>query len=56
MIQKTAAYFPTLLLNAGSLLNGIDGINIYQKAVIATAILCIVCVTASIPIMNTKQL
>lgn len=56
MIPKAAAYFPTLLMNAGSLLNGIDGINTYQKAVIAAVLLCIVCVAASIPIMNRKQL
>lgn len=52
-VQK---YTPTLLMSTSSLLSDATRPDSYMKAVIVTIILCIICVTVSIPIMNKKQI
>lgn len=56
IIPKVKPYMPMLLTDAAPLLNGSEGIGIYIKAVIITAVCSAVCVGISIPIMNKKQL
>ena len=56
MLPKVKAYSPTVLMDAGSVLSGVQGADAYRKAVMAAAVLCIVCVAASIPFINRKQL
>lgn len=52
VIPKAQAYLPTMLLDTNLLLSGTEGTGAYIKAIAVTAVLCILCVTASIPIMN----
>lgn len=56
VLPRAKAYSPTLLMNASSLLSGIEGTDAYGKAILVTAALCIACVTVSIPVINKKQL
>ena len=63
-LPKIKAYIPTMLMNAASLLSGMEGnieenireIDSFQKAVIVTVILSVTCLVASIPVINKKQL
>lgn len=54
-IPKVKVYSPALLMNVGSLLIGAEGIGAYVKAIVVAAVLCIVCVAVSIPVINRKQ-
>lgn len=56
MIPKLKAYSPAMLLDSGSLLNGTMIIGEYRKAVIVAVIFSVVCIAASVPVMNRKQL
>lgn len=56
MIPKVKGYSPAMLMNAGSLLSGEEGPDIYTKAVVIAAISGVICIIASIPVMNKKQL
>lgn len=56
VIPKAKAYSPAALMDANSLLTGMAGTDIYRKAVVVTAALCIVCIAVSILITNRKQL
>ena len=56
IIPKVKAYSPTVLMNTNSLLMGTEEIEVYIKAIIITASLCIICVAVSIPIVNKRQL
>ena len=56
LIPKVKAYSPTMLMDTNLLLIGVEGIDAYIKAIIVAAVLCLVCVAVSIPIMNKKQL
>lgn len=56
LLPKVKPYTPTMLMNSSSLLSGIDGTDIYRKAILVTVALCMVCVAVSIPIINKKQL
>ncbi len=56
IIPKTKAYSPAMLMDTGSLLAGAYGSDAYIKAIVVAAAMCIVCIAASIPVMNKKQL
>ena len=56
LIPKVKAYSPTMLMDINSLLIDVEGIDAYIKAIVVAAVLCLVCVAVSIPIMNKKQL
>ncbi len=56
VIPKAKVYSPALLMNAGSILTGVEEIGAYRKAVFITAFMCIICVSASIPMINKRQL
>ncbi len=64
LLPKLKAYAPTTLMNAVSLLSGMEGnieenikvFDSFQKAVIVTVILSVICLAVSIPVMNKKQL
>ena len=56
VIPKVKAYSPIALMNTNSLLMGDAEIDAYIKAIVIAASLCIVCVAASIPIINKRQL
>lgn len=64
LLPKLKAYVPTTLMNAVSLLSGMEGnveeniggIDTFQKAVTVTVILSVTCLAVSIPVMNKKQL
>lgn len=56
MIPKAKAYLPTMLMDSNSLLNGIESVDTYTKAIAVTAVLGVICVAVSIPVMNKKQL
>lgn len=56
LIPKAKAYSPVMLMKTGELLSGTAGTNEYIKAVVITAVLCIICIAVSIPIMNKRQL
>lgn len=56
IIPKVKVYSPTVLMNANSLLMGVEEIDAYIKAIVVAAALCIVCVAVSIPVINKKQL
>lgn len=56
VLPKAKVYSPAALMNAGSLLSGGAGAEVYGRAA-ATAVVCgVICVAASIPVMNRKQL
>ena len=56
IIPKAKAYSPTVLMNTNSILMGTEEIDVYIKAIIITASLCIICIAVSIPIVNKRQL
>lgn len=56
LIPKVKAYSPTMLTDTNSLLIGAERIDAYIKAIVVVAVLCIVCVAVSIPVINKKQL
>ena len=56
MIPKIKAYLPTVLMEANALLSGTEGADAYIKAVIVAAVSGAVCIAASFPVMNKKQL
>lgn len=56
IIPKVTVYLPTMLMDTNSLLIGSEGIDAYIKAIVVAAVLCIVCVAVSIPVINKKQL
>lgn len=56
IIPKAAVYSPTMLMDTNLLLIGAEGIDAYIKAIVVVAVLCIVCIAVSIPIVNKRQL
>lgn len=56
VIPKVKAYSPIMLLDTSSLLTGAEGTDAYIKAIVVAAVLCMVCVAVSIPVINRKQL
>jgi energy-converting hydrogenase Eha subunit A len=45
-----------MLMDANSLLIGVEGIGAYVKAIVVAITMCIVCIAVSIPAINKKQL
>ena len=56
MIPKVKSYLPTMLMDAHSLLTGVEGMDTYIKAIVVTAVSGVICIAVSIPVMNKKQL
>ena len=56
IMPKIKAYSPTVLMNANSLLMGVEERDAYIKAIVIAVFLCIVCVAVSIPVINKRQL
>ena len=56
ILPKIKGYSPAMLINANPLLAGAEGIDAYAKAIIIAVISGVVCIAASIPVMNKKQL
>lgn len=56
LIPKVKAYSPTVLTDTNSLLIGAERIDAYIETIVVVAVLCIVCVFVSIPVINKKQL
>lgn len=56
IIPKTKPYSPMMLTDGNILLTGMENMDAYTKAIIVTAILSVVCIAVSIPIINKKQL
>ena len=56
VIPKVKAYSPALLMDTNSILIGVEKIDVYIKAILITVSMCIICISASIPIINKKQL
>lgn len=56
IIPKVKAYSPTRLMDAASLLNGVEGTGAYIKAIVISAVISGMCIVVSIPVMNKKQL
>ncbi len=55
-LPKVKAYMPTSLMNSNALMVGLETAEDYIGAVVVTVSLCVLCLAASIPIMNKKQL
>jgi ABC-2 type transport system permease protein len=56
LIPKIKVYSPTMLMDANSLLMGVEGIESYVKVIVVSITMCIVCIVVSIPAINKKQL
>lgn len=56
IIPKIQPYTPMMLMDTASLMTGAEGIDTYIKAIFITAVLSVVCIVISIPIINKKQL
>ncbi|MGN1001969.1 MAG: ABC transporter permease subunit [Oscillospiraceae bacterium] len=56
MLPKAKGYMPTRLMDGNSLLFGLSGARDYTASLIVTAAFCVICLAASIPIFNKKQL
>lgn len=56
LFPKFSEYTPTALMNSASLLTGTESADIYVKAIVITVVMGLVCLVASVPIMNKKQL
>ena len=56
MIPKVKPYSPTMLMDSNSLLSGAEGVDAYMKAITVAAVSGVICIAASIPVMNKKQL
>lgn len=56
VIPKAKAYSPTMLIDANSLLIGAEGVDAYITAITIAAVSSVICIAASVPVMNKKQL
>jgi len=56
LFPKFSKYTPTILMNSASLLTGTESADNYVEAIVITVIMCLVCLVASVPIINKKQL
>lgn len=55
-IPQAKTFSPAVLMNTNSILMGVEEMDAYIKAILITASMCIICVSASIPIINKRQL
>lgn len=56
LLPKVKEYMPTFLMDGNSLVYGATQPEDYLKAVAVTGVICVICIVASIPIFNKKQL
>ena len=56
IIPKAKTYSPTMLMDANSLLIGVEGVDTYITAIIIAAVSGVICIAVSVPVMNKKQL
>lgn len=56
LIPKVKYYVPAFLMSSTEILSKTQNPEAFSKAILITAIICFACITASIPIMNKKQL
>ncbi len=56
IVPLAKAFSPAVLMNANSILMGVEKTDISIKAILITVSMCIICVSASIPIINKRQL
>lgn len=56
LLPKLEKYSPTKLMDSASLLYGVEGIGEYKSAIVITIALIVVCISASLPIMNKKRI
>ena len=56
LLPKCRKYLPTLLMDGNSLIYGLKEPADYTTAIVVTAATCIVCLAASIPMLNKRQL
>ena len=56
LFPKLARFIPTALMNSGNLLTGAEKISYYTPSIMVTAILSLVLIAASFPIINNKEL
>ena len=56
LIPKVSDYFPTMLQDGISLVYGLAEVKTYIPALIITIVVTILCLVASVPIFNKKQL
>ena len=55
-IPKVKAYSPAILIDSNPLLTGVESMDAYIKAVGIAAVLGVICIAVSVPVMNKKQL
>ena len=56
IIPQGKAFSPAMLMNSNSILTGVEETDAYIKAILMTASMCVICVLASIPLLNKRQL
>jgi len=56
LFPKAAKLVPTALMNSADLLSGVQSADSVTGSVVTTVALCAVCLAASIPLINKKQL
>lgn len=56
LLPKAGAYSPAMLMNTASLLSGADKPETYVKAILIAAVSSALCIAASVPVLNKKQL
>lgn len=55
LIPKAKAYSPAMLMNAGSLLPGMETVETYMRAVVVAAVTAVILVAVSVLKMNKRQ-
>lgn len=56
LIPKANKYLPTFITDGNSLIYGVKQADEYLAAIVITALISLICLAASIPIFNKKQL
>ena len=56
IIPQGKAFSPAMLMNSNSILTGVEETDAYIKAILMTVSMCVICVLASIPLLNRRQL
>lgn len=56
MFPKIGEFMPTFLMNARDIITGMESSDVYVKAIVSSAFMCVFCLAISIPVMNKKQI
>ena len=56
LLPKCSKYLPTFLTDGNSLIYGVKDEKTYTQAIMVTVIISVICLIASIPVFNKKQL